>query len=91
MVASALDLKLVYHQITQFARHYQQPHVMYCNVNNLLAISKLDFDNSGEPGPHVSVNLNVNNLHVQLQLCSGAYNCMPGHVSKGTPDLQRNT
>ena len=25
---------------------------VYVNVNNLLAISESDFDNSGEPGPH---------------------------------------
>ena len=34
------------------------------NVNNLLAIPKLDFDNSGEPGPHAK---GVNHLETPLR------------------------
>ena len=37
------------------------------NVNNLLAISKLDFDNSGEPGPQAK---GVNHLETHSDNCT---------------------
>ena len=52
------------------------------NVNNLLAISKSDFDNSGEPGPQAK---GVNHLETplrQLQVTHRASSCAKrgGHV-----------
>ena len=52
------------------------------NVNNLLAISKSDFDNSGEPGPQAD---EVNHLEIplrQLQVTHRASSCAKrgGHV-----------
>ena len=52
------------------------------NVNNLLAISKSDFDNSGEPGPQAE---GVNHLETplrQLQVTHRASSCAKrgGHV-----------
>ena len=51
-------------------------------VNNFLAISKLDFDNSGDPGPQVK---GVNHLETplrQLHVTHRAFSCAKrgGHV-----------
>ena len=58
------------------------PRLVNVNVNNLLAISKLDFDNSGEPGPQAKV---VNHLETplrQLHATHRASSCAKrvGHV-----------
>ena len=46
------------------------PRNVHVNVNNLLAISKLDFDNSGEPGPQaVHVHAAVSGPAVQDKHC----------------------